>query len=44
MFQGTHKDTRLTLHETVVLYFLLPTLNVVLFALSEATTQGSYEK
>ena len=43
MFQGTYKDTRLTLTETVLLSFLSPTLNMVLFAeaLSEATTQGN---
>ena len=43
MFQGTYKDTRLTLTETVLLSFLSPTLNMVLFAeaLSEATTQGT---
>ena len=46
MFQGTYKDTRLTLTETVRLSFLSPTLNMVLFAegLSEATTHGSYDK
>ena len=42
MFQGTYKDTGLTLTETVLFSFLSPTLNVVLFAeaLLEATTQG----
>ena len=42
MFQGTYKDTRLTLTETVLLYFLLPTLTMVLFGetLSKATTRG----
>ena len=46
MFQGAYKDTRLTLTETVLLFFLWPTLNMVLFAeaLLEATTQGIYEK
>ena len=46
MLQGTYKDTRLTLTETVLLSFLSPTLNMVLFAeaLLEATTQGIYEK
>ena len=46
MFQGTYKDTRLTLTETVLLSFLSPTLNMVLFveALSEATTQGNLLK
>ena len=46
MFQGTYKDTRLTLTETVLISFLSPTLNMVLFAeaLLEATTQGIYEK
>ena len=46
MFQGTYRDTRLTLTDTVQLSFLSPTLNVVLFteAISEATTQRSYEK
>ena len=46
VFQGTYKDTRLTLIETVLLLFLSLTLNVVLFAeaLLEATTQGIYEK
>ena len=46
MFQGTYKDARLTLTETVLLSFLPPTLNMVLYAeaLSEATTQRSYEK
>ena len=46
MFQGTYKDTQLTLTETVPLSFLLPTLNMVLFAeaLSEATTQATYKK
>ena len=45
MFQGTYKNTQLTLTETV-LSFLSPTLNMVLFAeaLSEVTTQGTYEK
>ena len=45
MFQGTFKDTRLTLTETVLLSFLSPTLNMVLFdeALSELT-QVTYEK
>ena len=32
MFQGTYKDTRSTLTETVLLSFLWPTLNMVLFA------------
>ena len=46
MFQGTYKDTRLRLTETALLSLLSPTLNMVLFAeaLSEATTQGIYEK
>ena len=46
MSQGTYKDTRLTLFETVLLSFLSPTLNMVLYAeaLLEATTQGIYEK
>ena len=46
MFQGIYKDTRLTLTETVLLSFLWPTLNMVLFAeaLLEATTQGVYQK
>ena len=46
MFQGTYKDTLLTLTETVLLSFLSATLNTVLFAesLSEATTQGNYGK
>ena len=46
MFQGTYKDTRLTLTETILLSLLSPTLNMVLFAeaLSEETTQESYEK
>ena len=46
MFQGNYKDTRLTLTETVLLSFLWPTLNMVLFAeaLLEGTTQGIYEK
>ena len=46
MFQGNYNDTRLTLTETVLLSFLPPTLNMVLFAgfLSEVTTQGTYEK
>ena len=46
MFQGTYKDTQLTLFETVLLSFLSPTLNMVLFAeaLLEATTQEIYEK
>ena len=46
MFQSSYKDTRLTLTETVLLSFLSPTLNMVLFseALSEATTQVIIEK
>ena len=46
MFQGTYKDSRLTLTETVLLSFLLPTLNLVLLAeaLLKATTQGIHEK
>ena len=46
MFQGTYKGTRLTLTETVLLTFLSPTLNMILFAeaLLEATTQGIYGK
>ena len=46
MFQGSYKDTRLTLTETVQLSFLWPTLNIVLFAetLLEETIQGIYEK
>ena len=47
MLEGTYKDIRLILTETVLLSFLWPTLNIVLlFAekLLEATTQGSYEK
>ena len=46
MSQGTYKDTRLTLFETVLLSFLSPILNMVLYAeaLLEATTQGIYEK
>ena len=46
MFQGTYKDTWLTLTETVLLSFLPLTLNMVLLAeaLLEATTQGIYEK
>ena len=46
MFQGTYKDTRLTLAEILLLSFLSPTLNMFLFAeaLSEATTQAIYEK
>ena len=43
MFQGTYKDTRLTLTETVLFYFLniTPTLNMVLFGetLAKATTR-----
>ena len=40
MLQGTYKVTRLALTETVLLSFLSPTLNMVLFdeALSEATS------
>ena len=40
MLQDTYKGTRLTLTETVLLSFFLPTLNLVLLAeaLSEATT------
>ena len=46
MFQGTYKETRLTLTETVLLSSLWPTLNMVLFAkaLLKGTTQGIYEK
>ena len=46
IFQGTYKNTRLTLTETVLLSFLSPNLNMVLFAeaLSEVTTHGTYEK
>ena len=46
MFEGTYKDTRLILTETVLLSFLWPNLNIVLFAekLLEAITQGIYEK
>ena len=46
VFQGTYKDTRLLLIDTVQLSFLSPTLKMVLFteAISEATTQRSYEK
>ena len=46
MFQGTYKDTQLTLTEPVLLSFLSPALNMVLFAeaLSEANTQRNYEK
>ena len=46
MFQGTYKETRLTLTETVLLSSLWPTLNMVLFAeaLLKETTQGIYEK
>ena len=46
IFQGTYKDIRSTLTETVLTSFLLSTLNIFLFAeaLSEATTQGIYEK
>ena len=46
VLQGTYKDARLTLTETVLLSFLSPTLNMDLFAeaLLEATTQGIYGK
>ena len=46
MFQGTYKDTQLTLIDTVQLSFLSPNLKMVLFteAISEATTQRSCEK
>ena len=46
MFQGTYKDTRLTLTETILLSLLSPTLSMILFAeaLSEATTRWNYQK
>ena len=46
IFQGIYKGTQLTLTETVLLSFLWPTLNMVLFAevLLEETTQGIYER
>ena len=46
MLQDIYKDTRLSLTETVLLPFLSPTLNMVLFAeaLLKAATQGIYEK
>ena len=46
MFQATHKDTQLTLTETVLLSFLSPTLNKLLFAeaFSKATIQGNSGK
>ena len=46
IFQGTYKYTRLTLTETILLSFLWPTLNMVLFAeaLLEGATQGIYER
>ena len=42
MFQGTYKDTWLTLTETVLLSILSPTLKMVLFA--EAFLEGSLLK
>ena len=46
MFQGAWKYAQKALTKTVLLSFLSPTFNMVLFtdAFLEAITQGSYEK
>ena len=43
-FQGTYKDTRLTLTETVLLSFPWPTLNIVLFAEALLEGKNNYTK